>query len=351
MSKRINNIYYDAIKFEKFMEAFKHTTMRKKRNPERIEYEMLVEDNIYKIGTELKNKTYEVGKYRSFTVKIPKERLIYCLEFRDRVVQQWYVREFITPYMVPKFIKDSYACIKGRGFHQAVDTLQKYMRIAKRESENPYILKYDIKKFFYSIDQEILFNIMKKYYKDRDFLELTEKFIKFNDKGEKTEKFGIGIPIGNYTSQYFANIYMNELDQYIKRTLKVKYYVRFMDDGVLILQNKEEASKIFKLIQKFVKERLKLELNKKSEYSPLKSGVFFCGYRVYVTHKLIRKSNLQRMKKRIKLWNHIYENKQKVELLKKWKQSFDAWNGYSKFANTYKLRKSLAKKCEWIEMN
>ena len=196
MPKRINNIYYDAIKFEKLMDAFQNTTKRKKRTIDRIKYEMLAEDNIWQVGMELKNKTYEVGKYRSFVVTIPKERVIYCLEFRDRVVQQWYVREFIIPYMVPKFIKDSYACIKGRGFHQAVETLQKYMRIAKRQWENPYILKYDIKKFFYSIDQQILFNIIKKYYKDKDFLELTEKFIKFNENGEKTEEFGVGIPIG-----------------------------------------------------------------------------------------------------------------------------------------------------------
>lgn len=350
MPKRVNNIYYDAIKFEKFIEAFKRTTASKKRNPSRIKYEMLLEDNIYKMGVELKNKTYDVGKYRSFVVKIPKERIIYCLEFEDRVVQQWYVREFIIPYMVPKFIKDSYACIKGRGVHGAVDTLQKYMRIAKREWQNPYILKYDIKKFFYSIDQEILFNIMKKYYKDKDFLELTEKFIKFNSQGQKSNEFGVGIPIGNYTSQYFANIYMNELDQYIKRVIKVKYYVRYMDDGVLILPNKVEARRLYELINKFVTEKLNLELNKKSQYFPLKSGVFFCGYRVYVTHKLVRKSNLQRMKKRIKLWNHIYENKQNVELIKKWKLSFDSWNGYSKFANTYKLRKSLIKKCDWIDI-
>ena len=155
MPKRINNIYYEAIKFEKFMETFKNTTKRKKKNPDRIKYEMLVEDNIYQMGIELKNKTYEVGKYTSFTVKIPKERLIYCLEFRDRVVQQWYVREFIIPYMVPKFISDSYACIKGKGFHQAVNAFQKYMRIAKRKWEKPYILKYDIKKKSVSINRKI----------------------------------------------------------------------------------------------------------------------------------------------------------------------------------------------------
>ena len=195
MPKRIGNIYYDAIKFEKFKTAYERTSKSKKNNPERIRFGMYLEDNIYDIGTKLKNGTYEVGKYKKFIVKIPKERVVYFLEFRYRVVQQWYVFEFILPYMLPKFIVDSYACIKGRGVHAAVEKLQKYMRLAYRKWENPYILKYDIKKFFYSIDQKKLLEIMKKHYKDKEFLKLTEKFIRFNPENELSNDFGVGIPI------------------------------------------------------------------------------------------------------------------------------------------------------------
>lgn len=160
MPKRIGNIYMQAIKFEKFKEAYERTSISKKNNPDRIKFGMYLEDNIYKIGTSLKNKTYEIGQYTMFKVYVPKERVIYCLNFYDRVVQQWYVHEFILPYMIKKFIVDSYACIKGRGVHGAINKLQKYMRIAKKNWTNPYILKYDIKKFFYSIDQETLYNII-----------------------------------------------------------------------------------------------------------------------------------------------------------------------------------------------
>lgn len=307
---------------------------------------MYLEDNIYSIGTKLKNGTYEVAKYKSFKVYEPKERDIFCLNFGDRVVHQWYVNEYIIPYMIPKFIKDSYACIKGRGVHIAVDNLQKYMRIAKRIWKSPYILKFDISKFFYSIDQEILYNIVKKYYKDKQFLELTKKFIIFDKEKENITEFGKGIPIGNYTSQFFANMYMNELDQYIKRELKVKYYVRYMDDGVMILENKEQAKKIFKLVEKFANEKLELKFNKKSSYMPIKDGVVFCGYKIYTTHKLLKRNNIIRMKKRIRTWNKSWMLKNYD--FKKWRASFSAWRGYANHASTYNLCKSLEKQCEWI---
>ena len=345
MPKRIGNIYQNAIKFEKFKSAYERTSVSKKNKIDRIKFGMYLEDNIYKMGVELKEKTYEVGKYKMFKVYIPKERGIYCLDFYDRVVQQWYVYEFILPYMVKKFIVDSYACIKGRGVHSAINKLQKYMRIAKRRWEEPYVLKYDIKKFFYSIDQKILYEIMCKYYKDKDFLELTKKFIQFGPEGEKCKEFGIGIPIGNYTSQFFANIYMNELDQYIKRELKVEYYIRYMDDGVMILENKERAKEILIKIEKFVNERLNLKFNRKTSYFPLKVGVIFCGYKIYTTHKLLKRANIKRMKRRIRTWNKKYETAD-VEDIKSWKQSFWAWKGYAKEAEKYTLYNRLEKSCK-----
>lgn len=346
MPKRINNIYYDAIKFKKFKSAYERTTVRKKTSYDRIKFGMYLEDNIYSIGTKLKDGTYEVAKYKSFKIYEPKEREIFCLNFGDRVVHQWYVYEYIIPYMIPKFIKDSYACIKGRGVHMAVDNLQKYMRMAKREWKSPYILKFDISKFFYSIDQEILYNIIKKYYKDKEFLKLTKNFILFDKCKQKAKEFGKGIPIGNYTSQFFANIYMNELDQYIKRELKIKYYVRYMDDGVMILENKKKTKEIFNLIEKFINEKLELKLNKKSSYVPIKAGVVFCGYKIYTTHKLLKRNNIIRMKKRIRTWNKSWSVK-KYDF-PKWKNSFCAWKGYANHASTYNLCKSLEKKCEWI---
>jgi retron-type reverse transcriptase len=184
LPKRINNIYDNALTFSKIKAAYYRTARRKKKNSESIRFEMYLEDNIIDIYRRLKNETYDVGKYRFFKVYEPKERLIYSLPFYDRVVQQLYVYEYIMPYMLSKFITTSYACIPGRGLHHCVAKVQEYMKKAQNKWKEPYIVKYDIAKFFYSIDRKLLFEIIKKYYKDKKFLRLTEKFINFVTEDE-----------------------------------------------------------------------------------------------------------------------------------------------------------------------
>lgn len=342
MSKRINNIYDKALTFSKIRDAYKRTSKRKRKTKDVIEFEMKLEDNIIKIYKELKNGTYQIGKYKKFTVYEPKERIIHCLPFYDRVVQQLYVHEYILPYMIKKFISTSFACIPGRGTRKCIETIQKFMLEANKKWDKPYFVKYDISKFFYSIDKEILYEIMRKHYKDRKFLELTKKFIEFSEKEEQDK----GIPIGNYTSQYFANIYMNELDKYIKEQLRIKYYARYMDDGILIVENKKMAKDILNKIEFFVNNKLNLKLNKKSTYFPLKQGCLFCGYRIYLHHKLIKRSNINRMKKRIKKWNREWESKQYN--FQYWRQSFYSWKGYAEFANSKNLIKKLEKSMKYI---
>ena len=147
------------------------------------------------------------------------------MPYRDRIVHQWYIEEFIKPYIVPKFVNTTYACLTNKGTHRAVQEVQHQMRKFKRNFGDFWILKCDIRKFFYTIDPIILYKLMQKYIGDKKILELT-KILIFNDSINCNSK---GIPIGNYTSQFFANIYLNELDQYIKRTLKIKNYTRYMD--------------------------------------------------------------------------------------------------------------------------
>lgn len=344
MPKRINNIYDDALTFSKIRDAYKRTSRKKKKTKDSIQFEMYLEDNIIDIYKKFKNETYELGNYKSFKVYEPKERLIYCLPFYDRVVQQLYVHEYIMPYMIPKFMDTSYACIPKRGLHACIDKLQEYMNIAVKKWDNPYFLKYDISKFFYSIDRKILYKIIERNYKDKKFLRLTKKFIEFVT--EKEYKEGKGLPIGNYTSQYFANIYLNELDKYIKENLKVKYYIRFMDDGILIVENKEKAKELLNKIKDFLEEKLKLQLNKKTSYMPVKKGCIYCGYRVFLDYRLIKRQNINRVKKRIKKWNKLWE-KREYEF-KKWNQSFCAWKGYAKHANSYRLIKKLEKSQKFL---
>ena len=154
-------------------------------------------------------------------------------------------------------------------------------------------MKCDIKKYFYSIDKNTLFNIMKKYIKDYKLLNLTKVFI-YDNKEEK------GIPIGNYTSQFFANIYLNELDKYIKEELKVKYYVRYMDDFCLLLPNKDICRKLLNKIKIFLNDKLKLDLNIKSRYYPSKFGLNFCGYIIKENKITLRRRFVKNINRKIK---------------------------------------------------
>ena len=226
MPKRVNNIFYSKIKFKKMLDAYVRARKGKRYNKESILYEMDLANLITVTLKEIYENKYTFGQYRRFFVQEPKKREVWSLPFKDRVVHQWYVEEFIKPIFVPKFIEDTYACIEGRGVHKAVKKLRQYMFLQNKQSKNFYILKCDIKKFFHSIDKEILFNIISRDIKDRDFLDFTRKILYQNAMKP------IGIPIGNYTSQYFANIYLSKLDHYAKEQLKIKYYVRFMDDFI-----------------------------------------------------------------------------------------------------------------------
>lgn len=178
---------------------------------------------------------------------------------------------------------------------------------------------------------------------DKELLAFTKLLI-FDSRDES---FGsVGIPIGNYTSQFFANIYLNELDQYVKRVLKVKYYVRYMDDFILLLKTKEECKKLKSIIEKFLNDNLKLSLNNKSRYYPYKMGVNFCGYRIFTTHKLLRVNSKKKIKKHVKQWNHLYSSGQLN--IYNTMQSLNSWLGHTQHCNSFKLQRKILNNCNFL---
>ena len=191
MYKKIKNLFDEKLTFEKMIQAHYRARNHKTYKPEVINFELNLENNIINLVNNLKNKTYHLGKYYTFKVFDPKERVIKALPYKDRIVHQWYVEEFIKPYIVPKFINNTFACLENRGTHKAVDEMQKQMRIYKRNFGDFWILKCDIKKFFYSINPFILFDIMQKYIKDPQLLYLTKLLI-FDEPLNKNQ---LGIPI------------------------------------------------------------------------------------------------------------------------------------------------------------
>lgn len=277
----------------------------------------------------LRDSIYVPSRFREFTVTDPKKRLVLALPYVDRIVHQWLIEEFIKPYYLPRFIKDSYACIPGRGSHAAVKCIQGYMCDMRQRQGKYYIVKMDISKYFYNIDRDVLFKILKRVITNQQLLDLLHTII-FSDEAR------VGIPIGNYTSQYFANIYLNELDQYCKHNLGVKYYVRYMDDFILLAPNKRKARRWYRAIQRYAEGYLHLKLNPKSCFYPSSHGLDFVGYKIMNNCLRLR----QRSKRKLNniIWNYQHDYTTEADFV----TSIAAWLGHAGHANakTY-IRKRL----------
>ncbi|MDD3304205.1 MAG: RNA-directed DNA polymerase [Clostridia bacterium] len=341
MPKKIKNCFYANLTFDKILQAHQRARKNKAYRNELIKFEINLENNIVNLINKIKAGRYHLGQYRSFIIREPKERVIKALPYIDRVVHQWYIEEFIKPYIVPRFIISSCACVPTRGTHYAASLMQKYMRIFYRNKGNFWILKCDIRKFFYNINLDILFDIMKRYIADKKLLDFTRLLIYEGNSNSK-----VGIPIGNYTSQFFANIYLNELDYYVKHELKIKYYVRYMDDFILLTDTKEECKILKNKIIEFCRNQLGLELNNKSKYYPYQFGVNFCGYKIWTTHRLIRRDSKIKIKRKVATWNHQWKINQinYEEAL----QSFNSWLVHIKHCDSYRLKQSILKKCDFL---
>lgn len=332
MPKTIRNVYDDALSFEKLLIAHKKARRGKREKKEVIIFELNLENEILKLEKELKTSSYKPGKCKKFKIYEPKERIIMASPYTDRIVHQWYVENFIKPYFVAQFIETSYAGIENRGMHKAAKDVQKSMRITKKVWGEYYILKMDVTKYFQNIDKRILWNILKKKIKDKKLLWLTRTILLSTD-GVK------GLPLGNYTSQMFANIYLNELDQYAKHKLKCKYYFRYMDDIVILCKNKLTAQINLEKLSNYVEEKLKLTFNSKTRIFKNTQGVNFCGYKINEYRLKIRNSSKYRMKRKLKLYTRKLKNGEIT--LPEIRRSISGWLGYVKHSDSYNLRKSL----------
>ena len=199
MPKTIKNCFYKSITFEKFLLAHNRAKKHKGYKDEIIKFEFNLENNLYNLINSITNNTYSLGNYFSFKVYEPKEKTIKALPYKDRIVHQWYIEEFIKPYIIPKFINTSYACLTNRGTHKAVDKVQAYILEYTRKYGSFWILKCDIKGFFYNIDKNILYKIMQKYISDKSLLSFTKLLI-FNN----TPNDYIGIPIRQFNFSIFC---------------------------------------------------------------------------------------------------------------------------------------------------
>lgn len=334
MAKKYKRGFVDNITYEKVYKAYLKARKSKRYRRDVILFNLRYEEKISLICKKLKSGKYNFGEFKEFYVYEPKKRRILAAPFEDRIVHTWYVKEFIERIFVPSFVTTSYACIKGKGMHKCAIDVKRAMYNMSKKNNNAYVVKMDVAKFFENIDRNILFNIIKRKVSDRDFLNFTKILLDSSKKYDK--KDNISIPIGNFSSQMFGNIYLNEVDKYAKEILKCKYYFRYMDDTCVICENKEKARYILFKLTVFYAEKLHLVLNNKTDIFPLKNGVNFCGYKI--TNKgymnLRNKGKKRIIKKVKKLRVLLKEGKITVNDAKR---SISGNIGYMKIANVDKL--------------
>lgn len=284
-------------------------------------------DNILILHQELTDKTYWHGSYTAFKVNDPKPRDIHKASVRDRLLHHAVYR-VLYPYFEPKFIFDSYSCRLGKGTHRAINRVRDYERkVSRNHTRTVWVLKGDIRKFFANIDHEILDEILKRHIKDNEVIWLLREVVgSFNTKG----KANVGLPLGNLTSQVLVNIYMNEFDHFLRRDLKIKYYIRYADDFIILHENKKYLENILPKMSKFLETRLKLSLHpNKVSIKTLASGIDFLGWVQFPHHRIVRASTKRRMFKNL-------ERNQKEE-------SLISYQGHLSHGDTYELRKKIYK--------
>lgn len=302
--KRHNNLYSNICDVDSLEAAWKYVKLGKRYDKEVLRFGYNTLSNLISLHNELTWKTYRIGQYREFIIKDPKERLIQYLPLRDRIVQQS-LHQCVEGIFDNGFIDDSYACRKGKGTHRAMRRLQYYLNAARQKwpGEEIYYLHCDIRKYFPHIDHDILYGQICRKIKCPDTLKLMRSIIDSSTSDP-------GLPIGSLFSQLSANIYLNVLDQFVKHDLRERFYLRYMDNFIIVHHDKKHLLRLKEEIRCLLENRLRLELNPKGTMiNKAGNGIEFVGYRVYADHVKIKKASIKRMKKRLRVMQAMYRKR------------------------------------------
>lgn len=320
MKTQLRHTFEDIISVENLLEAWKEFVKGKRQKRDVQEFSLNLMDNILSLNYELSNHTYTHGGYQAFNICDPKPRNIHKAIVRDRLLHHTIYR-MLYPFFDRIFISDSFSCRLNKGTHKAINRFREFShKVSQNNTKTCWILKCDIRKFFASIDHFILKEILVSYVPNKDILWLLHRVI---DSFEIRQ--GIGLPLGNLTSQLLVNIYLNEFDQFVKHRIKAKYYIRYADDFVILSSDKEQLEKQIIQIKEFLQNKLKLELHPKKVFiKTLASGVDFLGWVNFSYHRILRTTTKRRMMKRIQ--NHPTT------------ETFNSYLGLLRHGNTRKLR-------------
>ncbi len=359
--KRVGNLYNEIIDLKKINKMYLKikTNTKNKRKIENFENNY-VSNTVY-IKNILEKKNYKSGKYNIFIIREPKIRLIMSQNITDKIINHLVSQYFLVNIFEKTLINENIATRKNKGTHYGLKLLKKYLNNLK--DKNFYVLKFDISKYFFNLDHQIIKDIIRKKIKDKEVLKIldniidstNEEYINLEIKKQKEinkldlpeYNKGKGLPIGNMSSQIIAIMYLNELDHYIKKNLKIKYYIRYMDDGILLHENKEYLEYCLKEIEKILN-KYKLKLNNKTKIINIKNGFEFLGFRFFIkNNKVIMKVKNQtkkRFKRKIKKLDNLVNNKKLDN--KVLKQVQDSYIGHLKHGNTNNLIYKTIKKYE-----
>ena len=320
--------------------AWRKARKNKTLNTDILNFEKDLEKNLIKLHYELKNKTYKPKNLKTFVLRDPKTRVISKSDFRDRIVHHALILVIGKDFQ-KQFIYDSCANQIGKGGTFALRRFDTFLRkVTNNFKKNAFCLKADVRHYFEKVDHEILMKILARRIKDNDILWLTRQIL----NNAVQPFFGVandllnknGMPLGNYTSQFFANVYLHDLDYFVKNILKAKYYIRYVDDFVILHKSKRQLEIWKEEINSSLKNKLKIELHsQKSRIIPLNKGEDLVGFRNFYHYRLLRKRNIKGMRKKIYLFKRgeIYFDSLS--------DSYQGWQAYAKWADTYKLRNKI----------
>ena len=343
VAKTYNNLFEKIYSFEALHTAYLRASKGKHEKGGVQQFEFDLEGNLIALQNELIWSTYRVGKYHQFDVYEPLKRPIAALPFRDRVVQHAIVA-VLDPLWEKCFIADSYACRKGRGTHRGADRAQAMLRKVKREHGHVVVFKADIKKYFASITHATLKTLFRKRVACKKTLALLDHII---DSANTLNGcvYGRGVPLGNLTSRLGANLYLHELDLFVKHALREPHYVRYMDDFVIIHHDKAHLQRVRILVEDFLDQHLRIKTNQKTQIFPLGlvrgRALDFLGYRIWCTHRRLRKSSIKRIYHTLRrLQGQYADGKVSLERIG---QSVQSWVAHAAHANAKSLRDSVLK--------
>jgi retron-type reverse transcriptase len=329
--KRLNNLYDKICSMDNLRLADEKARKGKLRSHGVVKHDRNREQNLIRLHGILENGTYKTSKYDIFTIYEPKEREIYRLPYYpDRIVHHA-IMNVLEPVWVSVFTADTYSCIKNRGIHAAAIKVKKALR--NDPDHTVFCLKIDIRKFYPSIDHDILKQIIRKKIKDVRLLSLLDEIINSAE----------GVPIGNYLSQYFANLYLTYFDHWIKEDRAVRYYFRYADDIVVLHSDKQYLHTLLKEMQDYFAGNLKLQIKSNQQIFPVAArGIDFVGYVFYHTHTRLRKIIKQRFCRRL-----ARINRRKKMTENEFKQAICPWWGWAKYCNSKNLINKLSKNSKY----